>query len=188
MTKEILIFVGLSLDAFIVMMNKGAQLKDLNIKKIALYALQFAAIATFMFMFGFGVSKLISIPIERGTIEVTIAALIIFFVGVLTLTKSFMQKNFVEKLDENFDCKTLCKMAVYTSIDTFFMGGAYGFLSVETTHALAVSFVTTFLAVSLALGIGYNLGAKYQRIVGMVGGALMVFFGIYLIAFYLILR
>lgn len=186
--QEILIFLGLSLDALIVMMNKGAQLKGLNIKKGALYALQFAAIATLMFMVGFGISKIIAIPIRTGKVELTIAALIIFFVGVLTITKSFMQKGFVEKLDDQFDYKTLAKMALYTSIDTFFVGAAYGFWAVETTHAVLVSFITTFLAVSLGLGIGYNLGAKYQRIVGMIGGALMVFFGIYLIAAYLVLR
>lgn len=188
MLHEILIFTGLSLDAFIVMMNKGAQLRNLKFKKLILYALEFAVVATAMFMLGFGISKLIALPIVKAKVEITIASCILFFVGVFTITKSFMQKGFVEKLDDGFDYRALLRMALYTSIDTFFVGVAYGLLAIDTTHAVGISFLITLLAVLSALLIGYNLGAKYQKVVGMVGGALMVFFGIYLIAVYLVMR
>lgn len=188
MLQEILIFTGLSLDAFIVMMNKGAQLRNLKFKKILTYALEFAVVTTAMFMLGFGISKVIALPILKSKVEITIASCIVFFVGVFTIIKSFMQKGFVEKLDDGFDYKALFRMSLYTSIDTFFVGVAYGMLAIDTTHAAGISFLITFLAVSCALLIGYNLGAKYQKIVGMIGGALMVFFGIYLIAVYLVMR
>lgn len=71
---------------------------------------------------------------------------------------------------------------------SFFVGAAYGFLAVHAIHAALISFVITLITVFSALLIGYNLGAKHQRIVGMIGGALMVFFGIYLITVYLVMR
>lgn len=188
MVQAILIFAGLSLDGFIVMMNKGAQLRNLKFTKMLLYACEFAAVATGMFMLGFAGSQLFTSNIEKARIELTIAALIVFFIGVFSITKSFMNKGFEEKLDEDFDAKALFKKALYTSIDTLFIGAAYGFMNVGAVNALAISFVTTFFAVLTALIIGYNLGAKYQRIIGMIGGALMVFFGIYLIATYILMR
>lgn len=188
MAQAILIFAGLSLDGFIVMMNKGAQLRNLKFSKMLLYAAEFATVATAMFMLGFAGSHIFTANIEKARIELTTAALIVFFVGVFSITKSFMNKGFEEKLDDHFDAKTLFRKSLYTSIDTFFIGAAYGFMNVEAVNALAISFVITFLAVLTALVIGYNLGAKYQRIVGMVGGALMVFFGIYLIATYVLMR
>lgn len=185
---QILIFLGLSIDGFVVMMNKGAQLRNLNLKKMLLYSLEFAVVATAMFMLGYLVSEPFVISIERARIEIMIASCIVFFVGTLLIVKSKMNKGFEEKLDDKFDGKTLFKLALYTSIDTFFVGAAYGFLSFSAINAVAISFSITFLTVLCALIIGYNLGAKYQRIAGMIGGALLVFFGIFLMTVYIVMR
>ncbi len=188
MIQHILIFLGLSIDGFIVMMNKGAQLRNLSGKKIFLYALEFAVVATGMFMLGYLVSEPFVMSIERARIEIMIAALIVFFIGTLSIVKSKMNKGFEERLDDAFDWKTLLRKALYTSVDTFFIGAAYGFLSVTAMNAAVISFAITFLTVLSALIIGYNLGAKYQRIAGMIGGALLVFFGIFLITVYVVMR
>ena len=103
-------------------------------------------------------------------------------------TKALLNKDFEEKLDDSFDSKVLLKQALITSIDVFFVGVAYGFLAVHAINALIISFVITFLAVLTALLIGYNCGAKYQRIIRLIGGILMVFFGIYLITTYIVMR
>ena len=50
MLKEIMIFFGLSIDSFVLMMNKGAQLRNMNMKKISTYALEFAFVAMGMFI------------------------------------------------------------------------------------------------------------------------------------------
>lgn len=103
-------------------------------------------------------------------------------------TKAVLNRDFEERLDTSFDCKVLLKQALFTSIDVFFVGVAYGFLEVHAINALIISFVITFLAVSTALLIGYNCGAKYQRIIRLVGGILMIVFGIYLITTYIVMR
>lgn len=188
MLQEILIFVGLSIDGFIVMMNKGAQLRNLKMKTILKYSLEFAIVAMIMFMLGFAGSQIFTMNIVRARVEITIASLIVFFVGALLITKSYLNKSVVERLDDSFDGRALVHKAFITSIDTFFVGAAYGFLAVHAINAAIISFVITFFAVLSALLIGYNLGAKYQRVVGMIGGALMVFFGVYLITTYIVLR
>ena len=179
MLKEIMIFFGLSIDSFVLMMNKGAQLRNMNMKKISTYALEFAFVAMGMFMFGFLCSK---------PFIVSIACLIILIIGTVIATKAVLNKDFEERLDTSFDCKVLLKQALFTSIDVFFVGVAYGFLEVHAINALIISFVITFLAVSTALLIGYNCGAKYQRIIRLVGGILMIIFGIYLITTYIVMR
>lgn len=120
--------------------------------------------------------------------EIAIACLIILIIGTVIATKAVLNKDFEERLDTSFDCKVLLKQALFTSIDVFFVGVAYGFLEVHAINALIISFVITFLAVSTALLIGYNCGAKYQRIIRLVGGILMIIFGIYLITTYIVMR
>ena len=188
MWKEIMIFFGLSIDSFVLMMNKGAQLRNMNMKKISAYALEFALVAMGMFMLGFLFSKPIVISIEKAKVEIVIACLIILIVGTMISTKAVLNKEFEEKLDDSFDSKVLLKQALITSIDVFFVGAAYGFLAVHALNALIISFVITFLTVLTALLIGYNCGAKYQRIIRLIGGILMVFFGIYLITTYIVMR
>ncbi len=188
MLQAILIFIGLSIDGFVVMMNKGAQLRNLKLRKILCYALEFAIVATIMFMIGFAGSKILTANFFKARAEITIASLIVFFVGAMLIEKSYLNKNFEEKLDDHFDEKQLLHLACVTSLDTLFVGAAYGFLAVHAIFAASISFIITFLAVLSALLIGYNLGAKYQRIVGMIGGALMVFFGIYMIVTYVVMR
>jgi putative Mn2+ efflux pump MntP len=186
MWQAILIFAGLSLDSFIVMMQKGATIRDLSFRKLLLYTLVFAATNTGMFMLGYALSLIFRSIISSPSFEITIAALIIFFIGVFLMTKSFLKKQFEEKLDADFDLRSLFRLALYTSIDTFFVGAGISLLGIYWGSALALSFCISFAAVFIALLIGYNLGAQYQRAVGMIGGALMVFFSVYILGVYVL--
>lgn len=119
MLQEILIFLGLSIDGFIAMMNKGAQLRNMHLKNMLVYALEFSCIVTTMFMIGFVSSKPLVMNIARARIEITIASLIVLLIGALLITKSFLNKGFEEKLDDSFNWKSLAKIAFMTSIDSF---------------------------------------------------------------------
>ena len=59
--------------------------------------------------------------------------------------------------------KKLLRLAVYTSIDTLFIGAGFSLLGIAFTSAILLSFVISFITVFLAMEIGYNLGASYQR-------------------------
>ena len=98
------------------------------------------------------------------------------------MTKSFKSKDFVEQVDHEFNMRKLLRLSVYTSIDTLFIGAGFSLLGIAFTSAILLSFVISFITVFLAMEIGYNLGASYQRTMGMLGGALMVIFSMYLMA------
>lgn len=182
MLQAIVIFIGLSLDSFIVMMQKGAQLANFSIGKKALYALVYALVNDFMLIVGYGVSMTFKGAIPDGKLDVAIACLIIVACGVWLMTKSFKSQGFVEKVDHDFDIRRLLRLAVYTSIDTLFIGAGFSLLGISFTSAVWISFVISFINVFFAMESGYNLGAKYQRAVGMLGGAVMIIFSMYLMA------
>lgn len=182
MLQAIVIFIGLSLDSFIVMMQKGAQLANFSVGKKALYALVYALINDFMLIVGYGLSMTFKGAIPDGKLEVAIACLIIVACGVWLMTKSFKSKDFVEQVDHEFNMRKLLRLSVYTSIDTLFIGAGFSLLGIAFTSAILLSFVISFITVFLAMEIGYNLGASYQRTMGMLGGALMVIFSMYLMA------
>jgi putative Mn2+ efflux pump MntP len=182
MLQVVLIFCGLSLDSVIVMMQKGAQLRKKTVKDLLLYSLVFALVTAGMLLCGYIVSRILERFIPDGmNVNITIAALIVLFVGAFLMTKSIMKKGFEEKVDKDFNYHKLCRQAVYTSIDTFFVGIAVGFMGIGFLGAMNTALIVTFVSVFIALLIGYNLGARYQRAVGVVGGALMVFFSIYIV-------
>ncbi len=187
MWQAAFIFAGLSLDSFIVMMQKGAQMRTLNGSKLLRYTLLYAAVTGGMFLLGYGGGHLIEKLLPGSArINYTIAALIVFFVGVFQITKSFMKNVFVEKADDSFDYKQLFRQALYTSIDVFFVGAAFRFASYPIGWTILTAFLISFAAVFVAFLIGYNLGAGYQKQVGVIGGILMVFFSIYMIAVYVL--
>lgn len=182
MLQAILIFIGLSLDSFIVMMQKGAQLANFPIGKKAVYAFTFAITNSAMFIVGYSISLPFKPIIPDDRLEIAIACLIIVTCGVWLMTKSFKNKEFVEKVDHDFTIKKLLRLAVYTSIDTLFVGAGFSLLGISFPGAILISFITSFITVFSAMEIGYNLGASYQRSVGMFGGALMIIFSMYLMA------
>lgn len=182
MPQAILIFIGLSLDSFIVMMQKGAQLANFSLSKKALYALIYAVMSCLMFILGYWLSMTFKGVIPDDRLEIAIACLIIVTCGVWLMTKSFKSTLFVEKVDHDFTLKKLLRLSVYTSIDTLFVGAGFSLLGITFLAAVLISFVISFITVFFAMEIGYNLGASYQRSVGMLGGALMVIFSMYLMA------
>lgn len=182
MLQAIVIFVGLSLDSFIVMMQKGAQLTNFPISKKALYALVYALTNCGMFLLGYAISMSFKGIIPDDRLEIAIACLIIVTCGVWLMTKSYKNKTFVEKVDHDFSMKKLLRLAVYTSIDTLSIGAGFSLLGIHFISAVLISFITSYITIFFAMEIGYNLGASYQRAVGMFGGALMIIFSMYLMA------
>lgn len=187
MWQAAFIFAGLSLDSFIVMMQKGAQMRTLNAGKLLRYTLLYAAVTAGMYLLGFGGGHLVEQLLPGSAkINYTIASLIVFFVGVFQITKSSMKDAFVERVDDSFDYKQLFLQALYTSIDVFFVGAAFSFASYPVEWTFLTAFLISFASVFASLLIGYNLGAGYQKQVGVIGGVLMVFFSIYMIAVYVL--
>lgn len=184
----ILILIGLTLDSAIAMLNKGAQLSRLTVKNTLGYSLLFAVVSFSVYSLGFGFFELIGQYLLSKKYQVFLSVIIVLCTGINIITKSVLKRPFLERVDRNFDWRNLIRIALATNIDAFFVGGAislYGTPFVLTGIGL---FIMTFVSILICLRIGYSLGAGYQRIIGIVGGSLVVVFSFYLGLLAFILR
>lgn len=176
-----LIFFGLSLDSFVMMMNQASRLADLHKKDILLYSIVFSFAASLAMLLGYGAAiPLKSILADRS--EQGFACLIILVTGFYILMKSLKNKAPEEKADREFDAKRCMQIAVLSRIHTFLMGICFSFLGVSVLSALALIFVMTMIDAAAAIWIGYTQGSRYYRAVGMMGGTLIIVFAILLLA------
>lgn len=183
-----LILVGLTLDSAIVMLNKGAQLSSLSLKNTVCYSLIFAVVSLVVYSLGFGFFELIGQYVFSKKMQVFISVAIVLCTGINIITKSALKKPFLERVDRDFDLKKLVRIALATNIDSFFVGGAislYGTPFIMTGVGL---FIMTFVIILISLRAGYSLGAGYQKLIGVMGGSLIVVFSFYLGLLVFILR
>jgi len=182
-----LIFLGLSLDSFVVMMNKGATIRDLSFGKTLAYALIHVVMNLAAVLVGYGISYglkgIMSVHIQALT-----GCLIIFGMGVFLATRAWKYRDTEEKLDRDFDYGKCAVLAAWTCIDTLFIGACFCFNGVSLGVSLLLAGVITFLTIFLAMRIGYRWGSGYSRPVAMTGGILMIIFSIYLLSVFLLQR
>ncbi len=181
-----LIFLGLSLDSFVVMMHKGATLRNLALKDMLLYSLIYALIGLIIFLAGYGVSTFFAGVLPDGRVQIGAASLILLAVGLFVFIKSTRHCDFVEKLDRDFNCQKLCRLAMVTNIDTFFVGAGFLLLGVSLGNAAMLAFLIFFFTVFVSLAVGYSNGSGFERTAGMTGGALMIIFSLYFMLTYVL--
>ena len=177
----VLIFLGLSLDSFVIMMNKGATVRDLSLRKSVLYALIHVCTNILAVILGYGISFLLK-GIMPARIQVFTACLIIFGMGVFLATRAWKYRNAEERLDRNFDWKRCLVLAAGTSIDTLFLAAGFSFYGIPLAESVLLAGSVTFITILTALRIGYIWGSGYSRPVAMAGGVLMAGFSVYLLS------
>ena len=179
----LLIFLGLSLDSFVIMMNKGATVRDLTMKKSVIYALIHVFTNLLAVLLGYGISSLLK-GIMPARIQIFTACLIIFGMGVFLATRAWKYRDAEEKLDRDFDWQRCLYLAAGTSIDTLFLGGGFSFCGLPLSQSLLLAGAVTFISILAALRIGYRFGSGYSRPVAMAGGVLLAGFSIYLLSMF----
>ena len=165
--------IGLALDDFILMMGKGATLKDLTTEKTVAYASVFGGVNLAAALLGYLVALLFG-GLLVIKINATICALIFLVLGMWFVHKAFTRKGIVERLDLNFNWKQCVKMAMITNITTIFYGMANGMMGSSLILLLLCAYLTCFIAVFVALRIGYAYGYRYGRGIQGIGGALLL--------------
>lgn len=174
------ILFGLSLDSSIVMMEKGSQLTSLSWKNTFAYAMLFAGVTLLSFSIGYGIAYLLDPYAFTVYVQTFIACAAVMAIGVTVVTKAFLRKEAIEHADREFCWKDLVRKAFVTNIDAYVVGAGMGFLGVPFLHAAMVLTISSFVAVLASLRAGYSLGAGYQRVIGIVGGVLIISFSVYL--------
>jgi len=180
-----LIFAGLSLDSFVMMMNQASRLADLHKKDILLYCTVFSLAASAAMLMGYGAAiPLKTVVADKN--EQALACLIILVTGLYILMKSLKNKAPEEKADREFNAGRCARIAAFSRIHTFLMGICFSFLGFGVFNALGLLFAMTMIDAAAAIWIGYTQGSRYYRAVGMFGGTLIIVFGFLLLAKYVV--
>ena len=178
MLQAMFILIGLSLDAFIVMMQKGATIKQMRLTNSLIYSLEFSLVSTCALLCGYLIGNIPAGILPDGRTQIGAACLIIILIGNYELIKSFTKNEFVEKLDRDFGSKKILRLALITSLDILITGVGFALLNYPVWTSALLCLAVSFISIFIALNIGYHLGAGYQKIIGVVGGILMILFGI----------
>lgn len=165
--------IGLALDDFILMMGKGATLKDLTVERTAAYAGIFGFVNMVAALIGYLIALVFG-GFLMVKLNAVICALIFLLLGMLFVHKALTRKGVVERLDLSFNWKQCAKIAALTNITTIFYGMANGVMGASLFLLLLCAYLTCFIAVFLALRIGYSYGYRYGRGIQGVGGALLL--------------
>ena len=157
----ILIF-NISLDAFIMMMEKGATILKLDIKKAITHSMIFSVVNTCLFLIGhFVASKIFA----DKWFEINRALLIIIFliIGLNILLRTLNKAPFEEKLDIHFNNVESIKKAMLSGIDCLLIGFGCYYIDISILYQNLIVFFVTFFIVYSALYTGYCQGAAYQK-------------------------
>ena len=165
MIRFLILFICITLDAFIYMLEKGATTKKINIFECFKHSLIYAIINGLMFLVGNEIGQIL---FNKGFIVLhsVIAFIILLSISCFTFASTAKRKKFEEKLDLNFNIKNSMKYAFITSIDTCLLGFYFSILQVPIILVLLIIFVITMIGIFSALYIGYTQGAAYQKNIG----------------------
>ena len=104
MIRFLILFICITLDAFVYMLEKGATIRKINLFYCFKHSFIFAIINVFMFLIGKGLGQIIftnNLFRFHSFVSLIILLSISFFTFALTAKK----KDFVEKLDLSFNIK-----------------------------------------------------------------------------------
>lgn len=167
-----IILIILSLDCFVVVMEKGAVMPFLSWKKISQYSALFGIVSLMMLLLGFFVGGIFTSYILREINRMVLAMLFILM-GSRFLYNAFSRGKFFEGLDENIDFKHMSRLAFSTSIDLFLLGVGLRIVGVDIMTMAILTTLVTFLFVLIGLKIGQMFGVKYQKQVYCIAGILL---------------
>lgn len=167
-----IILIILSLDCFVVVMEKGAVMPYLSWKKIIQYSTLFGIVSLMMFLLGFFVGGLFTFSIFRQ-INRMILAMLFILMGSHFLYNAFSRGEFIERLDKNIDLKHMARLALTASIDLFLLGVSIHIVGVDIKNMAILTTLVTFLFVFIGLKIGQMFCVKYQKQVYCLSGVLL---------------
>lgn len=179
MMHTVMIILGLSLDSFVVMMNKGASVRRILFGRVALYALICAVVRVLAVLVGYSASFLLEDAVN-DRLELSIACLIIFSIGLYLIFRGLSRREPEEKLDRLFGLRECFFLAVLTSIETLLLAVGFSLFDIALSTVSALTFVITFVGVLASFAIGYFEGPHFTRQLSITGGSLMIVLSLYL--------
>lgn len=88
----------------------------------------------------------------------------------------------VRKMDASFAPRVMFPLAVADSIDALAVGVSFAFLKADILPAVLMIGLTTFVFSMAGVKIGNHFGAKYKSRAEAVGGIVLLFMGVLILA------
>lgn len=168
-----LIILGLALDDFIVMMGKGATLKDLTVGDCLKYSVIYGVVNVLAVSVGYLCAYLFK-NLLNARLNSMIAVLILFAIGVYFLAKSLRMQKIEERLDLSFNSRKCLRLALLTCLGTVFMSITAGLIKMAFLHVALWAFGICTGCVYLALNVGYRYGYRYEKGIETVGSLTLI--------------
>lgn len=169
-----LIAVGLSMDAFAVSVCKGLAMPKCTFKKAAIVGLWFGGFQALMPAIGYILGAQFQEAI--ASIDHWIAFVLLALIGGNMIHEAL--DNDEEEADASLDVKTMFLLAVATSIDALAIGITFAFLKVNIIPAVCFIGIVTFIISFAGVKIGNVFGARYKNKAEIVGGIILILFGL----------
>ena len=179
-----LLAVGVSMDAFAVSVCKGLAMKKAGLKAGLTCGLWFGGFQALMPLVGFFLGTLFAGAI--GAIDHWVAFILLGIIGFNMLKEAFEKKDCCccENADADLSVKTMCIMAVATSIDALAVGislamaglpvfGMGGIFAAVTLIGLCTCTFST-----AGVKIGNIFGGRFEKRAQIAGGAILILLGL----------
>lgn len=167
-----LIFLGLCLDGFIVMMKKGATIKDLSFAKMLIYSLIFSVVSILAVILGYMCATIfVNTPIKN--LNELASVLVLFGLGIIFVARALFNQGFLETLDNSFTLSKCWSLALLSNIDTLLVGFSLSLIDVNILLQIILSLIFSFISVFTSLKIGYTYGLRFSRFIQTVGGVIL---------------
>lgn len=170
----LLIAVGLSMDAFAVAVCKGLSVQQLRPAHYLIVGAWFGGFQALMPTVGYFLGSAFERYITR--FDHWVAFILLGLIGVNMLKEGF--SGDAQEGSASFAAKTMCVMAVATSIDALAVGITFALLpDVNIVFAVLLIGVTTFALSALGLKAGNIFGARYKSRAEIAGGIILILMG-----------
>ena len=161
--------VGLSMDAFAVSVCKGLSLGKINGKHMMLAGVWFGGFQALMPLIGYYLGSMFTDMIT--SVSHWIAFFLLMLIGGSMIHEA---RSEAECVDASMDVKSMCLLAVATSIDALAVGVSFAFLQVSIIPAVCLIGAVTFVCSAAGVKIGRLCGMRYRSRAEICGGVILI--------------
>lgn len=173
---EILVLsTGLAMDAFAVSIACGFSVKHPKVSHALKIASFFGVFQALMPLIGWALASHLRIWVED--IDHWIAFGLLSFVGIKMIFESFNSKNEPSEIN-SLETSALLVLAFATSIDALAAGISFSFLKIEILLPVITIGVVTFIFSFAGVKIGSKFGHYLEHKVTLLGGLVLMGFGL----------
>ena len=184
----ILISVALAMDSFAVSITKGLEMSSLKIKKCIIIGACFGVFQAIMPLIGFFLGKSFISYISH--IDHWIAFILLLVIGIKNIIEALNEgkKNNcnIERRYDISENAELLILGIATSIDALAVGITLSFENINIWISVVIIGLITFLISFLGVCLGRLAGDKWKNKAGILGGVILIFIGIKILASHIV--